>query len=1442
MSEALGETVPDWSKLHTYTEQPWKSFEELCYQIAFRLFSSKGELTRVDDAGGGDGVEFYLTQLNGQETGWQAKFYHPQPRLSPDRKRHITESLEKALTSHRRLKKWILCTPTALTPDEQDWFGRELRKTAGRVRLEHWDASKIDAMLTKPELAGIGLNFFGKLEFTPDWFRRQVGGQLRNVKDKYDPLLHTEGAADLAAHALLGDRLFLGDLTRIQQKCGQLFGDFFERASEARSASFDSRLQDHCTDALQHLSSLGRSLEQAKCYMSSINKLAQVGRVEDVKTTLILGVIEDIRSTVGKFYESAHALLDANRNLPALAETEQKKNEQFESSYRTLLEPLSTCMDELLDLLYGFLNLLRTYSSHTLHFLGDAGAGKTHLTCNLSAERIQNELPAVLLLARDFSGGTALKKKILELCDIPPLYSFEDFLSALDSYAFSRRTKAVLAIDALNESKTPEVWTNGLGDVESAIESRTRVALVTTCRTSYVEPIWNGERPKNSHTIGGFAPEKVEEATKRYFEHYKIVATLTSASLAFFRNPLYLKIFCESQNPERNHPITVHIGEQSFLGIFEDFLNAVNQRISQKLSKPPAAKFVQNRLLALANELWTTNSRSVLFDSAIKLLDDQSVDGVDWDNSVTKSLEDENLLIKRDWEAQSETQHYSFTYDLLGGYLIARAALRSNDQNDARALVRSGDFASRLLADDFRKLHPMWDDVLRCAAVLLPERFQLYLQTEVRGSRALNYGIRALFEMRPSNVREIDRRALGSVFNSANNRKLLLAMAGETALAVDHPLNWEFWSELLKRLTIAERDESWTEHVRGNADSILDLISKVERECRDAPILSGEKEKRLSLAAKYLSWLLVSTHRGIRDFATKSLYWYGRKFPRELFALTLASFEINDLYVRERLIAASYGVAMALHRAEQARTFGREIFPEYARELYKAIFARDAKYGTTHALIRDYAKHTLDLALLLDDGLLTTEQRQRMTPPYSQGGIRRLHKGKDKNDRKYRDGNSPLGMDFHNYTLGRLVPERANYDYKNPLFKKVESHVWWRIYDLGYSLEKFGEIDKEIARRRYFQSFRSADSGGIDRYGKKYAWIAFFELYGLFQDRGILTTNWKESDARPSDVDVEPSFPENPLPINPLDASFLEPTEVPAREWVEKGPTADVRHYLTVKKISGEKGPWVLLDGSLSNEDEGCDHRIVFHVAALIMRKGHAKRLVESKKNSITEGYWMPRSPETYYAFAGEIPWCESIPENEWTSLELLMAVRKRMETKAEVARRLKSPVLRVVFSGIEKPGWALVAGEREARSRVPQQINERVIEKFEVLLPTISMSWESYHTQTSEGQGPMLTKDLARYLSLWVDLPSTDFRDAEGRRATFTCDWGDSPYKNHGRFVYIRQDLVDRYLKINGFDCAWGLWGERDFPLKSYQLYERNAGNRPIRATFQDCWRYPLE
>ena len=87
----------NWNKLKPYKDSKNHSFEELCYQIAKGLHGEKGKFTSIDDSGGGDGVEFYLTLPNGDQWGWQAKFYHSNDRLSQVIGKNLLQILFKSM-------------------------------------------------------------------------------------------------------------------------------------------------------------------------------------------------------------------------------------------------------------------------------------------------------------------------------------------------------------------------------------------------------------------------------------------------------------------------------------------------------------------------------------------------------------------------------------------------------------------------------------------------------------------------------------------------------------------------------------------------------------------------------------------------------------------------------------------------------------------------------------------------------------------------------------------------------------------------------------------------------------------------------------------------------------------------------------------------------------------------------------------------------------------------------------------------------------------------------------------------------------------------------------------------------------------------------------------------------------------------------------------------
>lgn len=231
----MSEWLINWQKLKPYDRDQYRSFEEFCYQIATTLYETEGRFTSIDDSGGGDGVEFYLTLPNGDQWGWQAKFYYPDMRLTGSRRMNIKDSLQRACELHPSLKRWFLCTPGNRTSDEQTWFDERLRTAKHKsrpvipkehpVQLDNWTESDFIGWMSEERFAGIRRNFFGELELTREWFRRQFEKQIEGVGDKFIPSLHTETESEKRVHQLLGDERFslrfsewLDDLTGLYDR------------------------------------------------------------------------------------------------------------------------------------------------------------------------------------------------------------------------------------------------------------------------------------------------------------------------------------------------------------------------------------------------------------------------------------------------------------------------------------------------------------------------------------------------------------------------------------------------------------------------------------------------------------------------------------------------------------------------------------------------------------------------------------------------------------------------------------------------------------------------------------------------------------------------------------------------------------------------------------------------------------------------------------------------------------------------------------------------------------------------------------------------------------------------------------------------------------------------------------------------------------------------
>ena len=142
--------------------------------------------------------------------------------------------------------------------------------------------------------------------------------------------------------------------------------------------------------------------------------------------------------------------------------------------------------------------------------------------------------------------------------------------------------------------------------------------------------------------------------------------------------------------------------------------------------------------------------------------------------------------------------------------------------------------------------------------------------------------------------------------------------------------------------------------------------------------------------------------------------------------------------------------------------------------------------------------------------------------------------------------------------------------------------------------------------------------------------------------KGMLE-NWRE---RTSSVDIDPSFPERVIKDHPIQADFLCDPEMEMKEWIAHGPLPDLNAYLRVAEVQNEEGPWVALDGFFVQQDEKRGRKLFCFIRSFLVANQDADSFQNHLSHQDLGGRWLPEKPNVIYAFAGEIPWCDTFPKN----------------------------------------------------------------------------------------------------------------------------------------------------------------------------------------------------
>ena len=1147
-----------------------------------------------------------------------------------------------------------------------------------------------------------------------------------------------------------------------------------------------------------------------------LGHLASGGSLSEVrKTTLVLrrhlkAVRGRLEAAESEAYKHLRALDQANEDVES--DEDKKKRSQERDRIQGRLSALQR-LDEPLSDIGGFVDghegQLLTRSSSIL-LLGDWGTGKTHFLCDFAVQALNDDTPAVVVLASELRTDMHPLDAIAEATGLAA--SGGELIRLLDEAAAHRGRRALVLIDAINESDR-EAWRRWLPQLVQEVEKAQHVGLVVSCRTPFdTSTVSEDARARMIQLHHPGFEDQEFDAQLEFFSYYALPPLHVPLLTSEFSRPLFLRLMCEgvkdlSRRSQKNTLRDIAAGQKSMTFVLEHFVKRVGAEVEAAHGLPTKACWLimkgepRKGRPGLAGVL-AANRREWLFsDEVMREVQAFARVGAGDALSIVRSMRAAGLLIETSHYQDGEyVDVYMLPYQRFSDHLVARHLLDEHLDTSSEARLRRCFYSNQRLGAAFvsdRWGHEFSEPGVASALMIeFPERVKRL--SEKAGARAellaylpkhrrlLHPFVDTFLEglyWRPNSGFTTDTEHLVTLLldrPEAEIRARTYEVVVGLAARADHPMGVDWLYERLRMMTMPDRDREWSEFLRSlEADSnVHRLLAWVERDD-----LAKVDEGTVGRVILILALVLTTTDRWLRDRATRAAVLLGESHPRALFDLVPELLAFNDPYVPERMLAGAYGACLRRWALETGKSPFAEALADLAGRLLELLLRPNAPHATWHALTRGYAIGILQGLLQLRPRALTRSDRDLLVlgPGHAPSPFRPVSRIRKAD---VEDPEHAIHMDFGNYTIGRLVDGRGNYDFTHPEYASVRRQIADRMRRLGYSTERFNELDRSIVRQMEYRR----DGHEVDRYGKKYSWIAFFEMYGLRAGMGKIDDH-PIRDPRPSDSDIDPSFPIAIPEWSPPRRNIFETSPAVLEDWLAKGETPDYQGLLRISEVDGHAGDWLLLDASL-HEGVQDGRELRGWVTSVFAPKRSVARLraeVEAGRDLGDNGF--PNLGADYYTFHGEVPW----------SLAYGSDVRRKDGRPRRLGDR--------AFSYFDR-GW---------KPGIPVEDSCR------------RWAWESYHSQMNQvGSLVFPAPPIAVDLKLRVVGGSSDMIDENGKLATV---YREAPGPGYGcHFLYMRRDLVEHYAQSRGLQLVQAVAGERSI---SHRVIERGLQDS-LRALFQ--------
>lgn len=1197
------------------------------------------------------GVEAYCVLENGDEYGWQAKFFDS---IGVSQWHQIDKSFKTAFGKHPRLVKYFICIPLDQADPrvkEQKWFKdkwdakvaewTQYADSKGRIiEFEYWGSSELLHRLSLEKHAGRLRFWFNKEEFTDEWFSEKLDRSIDSLGDRYTPELNFNLDIAKTFDGIAHDDGF-------KKRFIKQYDELLQEAADAIRAN---GLSNPRLKAVRE--ALLNSIQNLRNKFDGID----FKEIRPIDLNCLLETCKELRKHI---YKGIDDLYD-------LKKTEKSAHDEFgHAIYR--IKQFEDSVDFFTEFLTGETAALSNLPVLILE--GEAGIGKSHLLADIALKRREKGQSSLLLLGQHFASdenpwAQILRNQLLLQC------SEAEFLGALEAKAQSIGSRIIIFIDAINEGRGRYFWPDHIKSFIRSFEKYKWLGLVLSIRSSYSNLIVPREEITDDIAVRlthhGFAGVEYE-ASRLFFKNYNIEQPSVPFLHPEFQSPLFLKLFCDglkkvgrTRGPD---------GYEGISKIINFYLEAINRQLCEpkRLDYPGSINLVEKATKSVVQRMVDKDMRHLPYEEAYDLLETELKKYSDkkhlLDELVSEGLFAKNLF----WDGNNKSVEVVYlAYERFADHLITEFILGKHlDRPSPEASFAEGTYLNGLIKDE----HSCYVNkgIVEALSVQLPEIIgrELY---EVAPHCKEFYPVTESFikSLIWRKVETITEKVLDYVNEYVFNNQRTYDLFFDTLLLITsnpkHYFNADSLHKHLMRFSLADRDAGWTIYINEQFDDQTAVKRLIDWAWSDED-KHPYSDEAIRLTAKTIAWFFTSSNRFLRDSATKALVCLLENRIPVLLQVLKEFEEVNDPYVYERLYAVAYGCAL--------RTDDGSGLKDLSAYIYETIFKVEHVYS--HMLLRDYARGVVEYALY--SGLDIDVATERISPPYksdwpetmpTEEDIKKFEFDYTSEDFEdyYWAQNSIISSMVTEYgrgiamygDFGRYVFQSAFSDWPDLDPQGLSNLAVKRVFDLGYDVEKHGKFDRRLTSQ-------GREGRKVERIGKKYQWIAFYELLAKVSDNFLMKdpSAWREEKLTQFEGPWEP-YVRDIDPTLLIKKTMRESSEIGQQwwfkeshndwegsnsEWIPKEkPLPEPSKLILVKDESNIE--WLALESHLMWEEPGkigekkYDYphkRLWYQIRSYLVANSEYKKVIKWAKQQNFMGRWMPEAGDRYQLFSREYYW-----------------------------------------------------------------------------------------------------------------------------------------------------------------------------------------------------------